>query len=176
MCAVFSDMEEGGDKGGWALCRYIQRKQQALFPYWTLTCAAFSLNLKDNSGPLRQHDGRRERWIPSCCTSRLTHTHKLITYNSVLQIVPSDFLGGLSSIHIIPVPLPLSAMQAGQRSNREDVRNCDSKLRETALIRAALWLHTALFTLVSLTHSCPIVTKHGEASGSLFLTSSMAHC
>lgn len=33
------------------------------------------------------------------------------------------------------------------------------------LIRTALWLHIALFTLFSLTHSCHIVTKEGEASG-----------
>lgn len=59
-----------------------------------------------------------------------------------------------------------AARQTGQRSNREDTRNCDSKQRATPLIRASLWLHTALFTLVSLTDSCPIVTtKHGESRG-----------
>lgn len=58
--------------------------------------------------------------------------------------------------------------EAGQRSNREDIRNCDSKLREKPLISAALGLSAALLTLVSLTHSCSVVTKHGEASGPSF--------
>lgn len=125
------------------------------------SCAAFfPLSLKDNSGSESQH-GVVGLWTPPRCTSRLAH--KLIANNRVLQPVSSDFSpsGASSHVHISPVAVAVS--QPG--GSGEDVRNCDSNPRYAPLIRAALWLHTALFTLVSLTHSCPIVIMLTEASG-----------
>lgn len=147
--------------GGWA-CVEIYRKRTTggCSPAGpSLTCAAFSLNLKDNSGFKRQ-----QRVVGIVNLLQLqTHTNWLHIIMCCRQCLQSFLLGPLS-IHINSA-LCQSASQAGQRSNREDAWNCDSKLRLTPLIRAALWLHTNLFTMVSLTHSCLIVTKHGEASG-----------
>lgn len=126
--------------------------------------AAFSQNLKRWQRILKATQGIR------CCEfqpSAPPDSHTLIKSvcsRQCLQI----FLLRLASTHISPVPLLVS--QSGSQSQRsareatEKTLKTDSKLRETPLIRAALWLHTALFTLVSLTHR------------TLFLTSSVAHC
>lgn len=91
--------------------------------------------------------------------------HNLNTYTSVLPSASLFICFYGQPPFTLFQCLPVSQPGRLGREATERTLETDSKLRETPLIRAALWLHTALFTLVSLKHSWPIVTKHGEALG-----------
>lgn len=91
--------------------------------------------------------------------------HKLNIYTSMLPSLSLLFFFKDQPPFTLFQCLPVNQPGRLGREATERTLETDSKLRETPLIRAALRLHTALFTLASLKHSWPIVTKHGEALG-----------
>lgn len=113
------------------------------------------------------HKGNRnlqELRIATCCVISLPY--KLIPCNSMLLSVSFyfSFKATLYSHHGSD-SASQSAREGLGREATERTLGTDSKLRERPLIRADLRLQTALFTLVSQTHSWPIVIKHGETLG-----------
>lgn len=110
--------------------------------------------------------------IATRCTSRFTH--KLIAYNSPLQVVSSYFLAVFSYISTGALPVSQPGRQDGQNCNREDIKNCDSQL-DAFDQNSFVTPHNRIYSVLTDTQ-LPYCHEGGRGLRAVFLTSSMAYC